>query len=151
MLLDELDALGVVAWLDGGWGVDALVGEQTRPHRDVDLVVARDDLSAVRSLLDARGYVELRDWLPTSLAFRDPHGREVDLHPVDPDPDGGGEQLLPDGGRWRYGPPAGGTVAGRPVRCASADDQLRMHEGYELRDVDQHDLRLLRRLVDPGA
>ncbi len=26
-------------WLDGGWGVDALLGKQTRKHGDVDIVV----------------------------------------------------------------------------------------------------------------
>ena len=34
-----LDAAGVRVWLDGGWGVDALLGEQTRPHKDLDIVV----------------------------------------------------------------------------------------------------------------
>ncbi|WP_445256543.1 nucleotidyltransferase domain-containing protein [Nocardioides aurantiacus] len=37
-LLDALDDLGAAYWLDGGWGVDALLGDQTRPHGDVDLV-----------------------------------------------------------------------------------------------------------------
>jgi lincosamide nucleotidyltransferase A/C/D/E len=27
-ILDQLDRAGVVAWLDGGWGVDALLGER---------------------------------------------------------------------------------------------------------------------------
>ena len=26
-----LDAAGIVVWLDGGWGVDALLGAQSRP------------------------------------------------------------------------------------------------------------------------
>jgi hypothetical protein len=26
-VLDRLDAAGVTVWLDGGWGVDALVGD----------------------------------------------------------------------------------------------------------------------------
>jgi hypothetical protein len=30
-ILDRLDAAGVEAWLDGGWAVDAVLGEQTRP------------------------------------------------------------------------------------------------------------------------
>jgi len=34
-----LRALGIEIWLDGGWGVDALLGEQTRPHKDLDIVV----------------------------------------------------------------------------------------------------------------
>ena len=31
-VLDDLAALGVTAWVDGGWGVDALLGDQHRPH-----------------------------------------------------------------------------------------------------------------------
>lgn len=42
MIINALAAAGVDAWLDGGWGVDALVGEQTRPHDDLDLVIARE-------------------------------------------------------------------------------------------------------------
>jgi hypothetical protein len=48
-ILDELDRAGLVAWLDGGWGVDALLGEHTRPHQDLDLAIARDDLAAVEA------------------------------------------------------------------------------------------------------
>jgi hypothetical protein len=36
-VLERLDRAGVPVWLDGGWGVDALVGRQTRAHRDLDL------------------------------------------------------------------------------------------------------------------
>jgi lincosamide nucleotidyltransferase A/C/D/E len=36
------------AWLDGAWGVDALLGEKTWDHEDLDLVVARQDCSAAR-------------------------------------------------------------------------------------------------------
>ncbi|MDR2125703.1 MAG: aminoglycoside adenylyltransferase, partial [Prevotellaceae bacterium] len=28
---------GIALWLDGGWGVDALAGRQTRLHNDVDV------------------------------------------------------------------------------------------------------------------
>ena len=38
-VLDEIEALGVRAWVDGGWGVDALLAEETREHDDLDLVV----------------------------------------------------------------------------------------------------------------
>src|SRR5438477_4113231 len=31
--------VGCRFWLEGGWGVDALVGRQTRPHRDLDIDV----------------------------------------------------------------------------------------------------------------
>jgi hypothetical protein len=36
-VLDGLQSIACPFWLEGGWGVDALVGEQARPHRDVDV------------------------------------------------------------------------------------------------------------------
>ncbi len=140
-LLSELDGVGVDYWLDGGWGVDCLLGEETRTHGDLDVVLHRDHVSVVRGLLTARGYEVIRDWLPTSLAYRGPAGREVDLHPVDPSPGGGGYQLLQDGTRWHYSPPVQGSIAGVAIRCASAEDQLVMHQGYEPRPVDYVDVR----------
>ncbi len=143
-LLDALDELGVRYWLDGGWGVDCLLGEQTRPHGDLDLVVPRDDVDRVRALLASAGYVVLRDWLPTSAALRDARGREVDLHPVDPTDDGGGDQVLLDGAsRWHYAPPVEGCIDGRAVRCSPAEDQIRMHQGYDPRAVDLADVHRL--------
>ena len=37
-IVARLDAAGVRVWLDGGWGVDALIRHQTRDHEDLDLV-----------------------------------------------------------------------------------------------------------------
>jgi len=37
--LDLLDAQGIRIWLDGGWGVDACLGSQTRRHGDLDIVI----------------------------------------------------------------------------------------------------------------
>ncbi|MGZ4382041.1 MAG: nucleotidyltransferase domain-containing protein, partial [Gaiellaceae bacterium] len=36
-VLAALGEAGVRASLEGGWGVDALVGRQTREHEDLDL------------------------------------------------------------------------------------------------------------------
>jgi lincosamide nucleotidyltransferase A/C/D/E len=64
-VLGRLEAAGLAVWVDGGWGVDALVGETTREHADLDLVVLAPELGAVRSLLGELGYrTVLRDWLP---------------------------------------------------------------------------------------
>ncbi|HEV8651819.1 MAG TPA: hypothetical protein VG276_21080, partial [Actinomycetes bacterium] len=35
-IVGRLERAGVAVWLDDGWGVDALLGAQHRPHRDVD-------------------------------------------------------------------------------------------------------------------
>ena len=55
-LLDILDNLGIAVWLDGGWGVDALLGEQTRQHDDLDLLVGFDDVSHLEKALGTAGY-----------------------------------------------------------------------------------------------
>ena len=36
---------GVRLWVDGGWGIDALLNRQTRPHKDLDAFVQLDDLA----------------------------------------------------------------------------------------------------------
>jgi lincosamide nucleotidyltransferase A/C/D/E len=45
----RLQAMGIPIWLDGGWGVDALLGEQTRPHDDLDIVVEERHLLRLRA------------------------------------------------------------------------------------------------------
>lgn len=142
-LLRLLSAAGVRCWVDGGWGVDALLGLQTRSHGDLDLVVHRDDLASTVAVLAGHGYQVLRDLLPTALALGDPDGREVDLHPVDPTPDGGGEQVVEDGTRFRYAAPVVGSIGGDAVLCLSVADQLRTHVGYPPRESDRADLHLL--------
>jgi lincosamide nucleotidyltransferase A/C/D/E len=146
----RLDDRGVDVWVDGGWGVDALVGEQTRPHDDLDLVVARSDLPRAESALAPLGFAhasEADPGLPARLVLRAADGRQVDLHPVVFDERGNGLQELGDG-TWGAYPAAGlaglGRIAGRPVPCLTAELQVRFHLGYERRPADRHDLALLR-------
>ena len=42
--LDLLEASSIDVCLDGGWGVDALLGEQTREHGDLDVILNVEDL-----------------------------------------------------------------------------------------------------------
>ena len=145
-VLDALDAAGVEIWLDGGWGVDALLGEQTRPHDDLDLVVSRADLERVRAALPEFEHDDtLEPGLPARFVLRDPRGRQIDLHPVEFD-ERGGWQELPDGTRGLYPHEhldATGTIGGRGVRCISAELQLRHHQGYEPTPRDEHDVAAL--------
>jgi lincosamide nucleotidyltransferase A/C/D/E len=143
-LLETLRSRNVVAWLDGGWGVDALLGEQTREHEDVDLVLNRSDLGVVLALLEAQGFDTERDWLPTAIALRHADARAVDLHPVDPTKDGGGDQVLTDGS-YHYGPPVLGEIEGRQVACCSVETQVETHQGYEPDANDRLDMAHLAR------
>lgn len=146
-ILDCLAAAGAAVWLDGGWGVDALAGEQTREHDDLDLVIAAEQLPAALAALGALGFTTATDELPTRLVARDSADRRIDFHPVTWDSGGGGHQALPDGRTFRY-PPQGfagrGVIAGQPVSCLTAEVQARCHLGYPPDENDYHDMRLLR-------
>jgi lincosamide nucleotidyltransferase A/C/D/E len=144
-LLDLLEQSGVIVWLDGGWGVDALLGEQTREHDDVDLIVERVDVPRLAETLAAQGYELVVGAPPGNFVLVDTLGRQVDVHPVAFD-HRGGVYLMEEGREWIY-PAAGfagrGHVGGRPVRCLSADVQVLVHAGYELTEKDYRELWLL--------
>jgi lincosamide nucleotidyltransferase A/C/D/E len=141
VVLDLLAGAGVRAWVDGGWGVDALLGETCREHSDLDLVVV--GVSVARSVLVGAGFARvLRDWLPTALALGDGEGREVDLHPVVPTSDGGGDQLLPSGS-FHYPAPVVGVIGGRVVECVDPVTQVACHVGYSPGEKDFVDVRRL--------
>ncbi len=99
-IVERLVAAGVPARLDG-WGIDALVAHQTRPHADLDLVVARADVGCLRDALTPPGFVVAVDELPTRRELDDGRRRRIDLHPVTFDVDGSGFQVLQDGTEWR--------------------------------------------------
>jgi lincosamide nucleotidyltransferase A/C/D/E len=101
-----LQEAGARFWVAGGWGVDALVGRVTRPHRDLDLAVAAEDLERAVERLAVLGYHPETDWLPVRLELAAPGGRWVDLHPVAFDGRGDGVQAGLDGSRARSCPAA---------------------------------------------
>ncbi|HEX7303439.1 nucleotidyltransferase domain-containing protein [Lentzea sp.] len=147
---DVLEILRVLAgdgvWVGGGWGVDALVGRQTRPHADLDLVHREEHEPRILAKLAELGFVETLSWRPVRFVLTGPGGREIDLHPLRFAEDGSAEQSsLTPGEPFRY--PAScfvtGTVLGTSVPCLSRDQQLRFHQGYEPRERDLHDLALL--------
>ena len=57
-LYTELENLRITIWIDGGWGVDALLGEQTRLHQDLDITIQQKDVLKLRQLLQERGLSE---------------------------------------------------------------------------------------------
>jgi lincosamide nucleotidyltransferase A/C/D/E len=148
-VLDRLEAAGIDACLDGGWGVDGLIGRETRAHSDLDLVVQREDLAAAEAVLVHAGFAQAPEaWpgLPARLVLRDAHGRQIDFHPITIDEAGQGRQDLGDG-RFGLYPAEGlrgeGRIAGRKVRCITAELQMAHHRGYELPEHERRDLELL--------
>jgi lincosamide nucleotidyltransferase A/C/D/E len=80
-ILGWLDVASADVWLDGGWGVDALVGEQTREHKDLDLIVRDAHVSRMREALATHGFAQVEGGVPQSFILADERGREVDVHP----------------------------------------------------------------------
>jgi lincosamide nucleotidyltransferase A/C/D/E len=133
-------------WLDGGWGVDALVGEQTREHKDLDLIVRDAHESRMREVLATHGFTQVRG-VPQNFVLADGRGREVDVHPVRFDDAGNGHLLSEDGEPFGHSTEAfaaTGSVSGYRVACLSAEAQMSNHSwGYEPGETDVHDMRLL--------
>jgi lincosamide nucleotidyltransferase A/C/D/E len=147
-VLEALEGNGVAAWLDGGWGIDALLGEQTRPHEDVDLVVGLPDVPTLVGLLAADGFRVTEGRLDSNFVLTDGTGRKVDVHPVAFDEEGNGHYTMENGEIWVY-PAWGlggiGEVDGVRVRCLTPQLQLITHDGYELDPDDRRDLDAIRR------
>ena len=159
---------GVRVWVDGGWGVDALLAAQTRPHKDFDALVPFADLEVLAAVLADHGFTLTEIWgenrwvvhptrLPliggeergavavaTAFVVRDWAGRELDVHALTFDRRGRG---VPAWHADSLYPPAAlagrGVIAGTPVRCLSAQMQMVTHTGYALQAKDLQDLRRL--------
>lgn len=139
---------GIEVWLDGGWAVDAVLGEQTRPHKDVDLILRVSDLPGLREALQGRGFEVQDGGTESNFVLADRTGLEVDVHAVVFDQDGNGVYRMANGSDWIF-PATGfsgqGTVQGVRVQCLSPETQVLCHaHGYVPTDKDLRDMELLR-------
>jgi lincosamide nucleotidyltransferase A/C/D/E len=135
--LFESNAIPVI--VDGGWGVDALLGRQTRAHADLDLAVPAAFVARLTALLEADGFAPraAEDDSEHNFVMTD-GAREVDLHSY---AFAGNEEIASVGiayprasltGRGRIGP--------LDVDCIEASWVLPFHTGYELGANDLADV-----------
>jgi len=142
-----LENLGIEIWVDGGWGVDALLGEQTRPHKDLDIAIQQKDVPKLRELLEARGYkdIKLEEAQPWNFVLGDDKDHEIDVHVI----------VFDDKRNGLYGPvekgimyhaaslTGSGAIDGHTVKCISPEWMVKFHSGYELKDKDFKDVSAL--------
>ena len=158
---------GVGLWVNGGWGVDALLGQQTRPHKDLDIFVRLEDLAIMIRALIPIGFTLAYTWeenhwirypvpipliaresaegdVATAFVLKDALGREIDVHVLAFDESGNG---VPAWKTELLFPPSAftgrGVIADTSVHCLSAQMQMQTHTGYPLQDKDICDLRRL--------
>lgn len=137
-----LNQHGIAVILDGGWGVDALVGCQTRAHSDLDIAVAHADVPRIRALLEARGYMDVPrdDTRDCNFVMGDDQGHLIDFHSF----------TFDDQGNLTFGVPypfeslqGTGRIGGEIVRCITPQWMLQFHTGYPLDENDYLDVKAL--------
>jgi lincosamide nucleotidyltransferase A/C/D/E len=141
-LIALLEKNGFEVHVDGGWAVDAVLGEQTRPHDDLDIALPHAQVPRLRALLRPRGFREQRrdDSWACNFVLADETGRRLDVHSYTLDAAGLNVGGVPYNGAQLTGL---GVIGGYRVRCIPPAWLVRFHTGYELDDTDWHDVRLL--------
>jgi lincosamide nucleotidyltransferase A/C/D/E len=129
-------------YIDGGWGVDALLGKQTRPHADLDIAIQHKDALQVRTLLEARGYSDLprTDSSDFNFILGDNQGHQIDIHTY----------TFDAGGNYIYGIPyplesltGTGSVDGYLVKCISPEWVVKFHTAYQFDEDDYRDVKAI--------
>lgn len=143
-LLRALSQHGVDVCVGGGWGVDALLGEQTREHSDLDVWVEASALEGLFRVLASHDLDRIYPWpgdRPWNFVLHDGLTRRVDLHLY--------ENI---GDAIHYGSVLdpfmlphealshGGVIDGYAVRCEEASWAVSFHTGYIPRPSDHHDV-----------
>jgi lincosamide nucleotidyltransferase A/C/D/E len=142
-LYDALRIAGVRVWIDGGWCVDALLGEEGRAHADLDVAATRADAAALRHALAQQGFAELASGTESVFVLAHADGRRVDVHLFEYGRDG--ENAW--GVAYPWGSLTGiGRIAGREVECVAAEWMFRFKTAYPPAPKDRDDVaRLARR------
>lgn len=148
-VLDLLDKTGITYWLDGGWGVDALVGKQTRAHRDIDINFDSKHTEELLQMLQENGYAVVTNQNPVRIELYHPEFSYIDIHPFVLFDDGSAKQADFEGNWYEFEADYFGEAIfeGRRISCTSLNGQIVFHTGYALRDVDKHDIKNLEGLL----
>jgi lincosamide nucleotidyltransferase A/C/D/E len=83
VLMTALGELGVDVCVGGGWAVDALAGEQTRQHTDLDVWVDANDFEGLLAAFATQGVDRFHPWpgdRPWNFVLHDGRSQRVDLH-----------------------------------------------------------------------
>jgi 2'-5' RNA ligase len=86
----ELDKGDLTYWIAGGWGVDALVGSETKRHGDLDIVLDSFDenITTVDQIVVRFGYKRQAPlggtiWFPKDAVYEDGRGHRIEVLGID--------------------------------------------------------------------
>jgi LPS sulfotransferase NodH len=162
-VVNALGAVGISAWLFGGWGLDARIGQITREHGDVEFWVERIDAERSKAVLAGAGATALATQPPAEACEFTWDGVDFSTAYFDRQPDGSFSQPQGRWSDWLF-PPGSfgdepGTLDGAPVLAMSVAGMLAMKEqfprlrnGRPWRQKDIDDIKILRGLAaEAGA
>ena len=142
-LINLAESLGITVFLDGGWGVDALLGRQTREHQDIDLFVEEPQAARFIRALHQQGFKERTEAYstPQHIVFADADGRTVDLHLFTYTSDG---EIVFEGETYPADTFSGeGCIGEKKVSCIPPQAQVAFHTGYVFVENDVKDVLAL--------
>lgn len=153
-----LESQSVQFWLAGGWGVDALVGRQTRRHKDLDVVIEdfQNNEPRIRRALLAIGFDHIDIdtggvWMPNRSSFEDDAGHRIELMDIDWEylrsvfalhPEKCSKSTAAQSELAREVLTVG-SIDGRAVPCLTTAAQLLFHTGFYLEPLGSADVSLL--------
>ena len=133
----------IKVFLDGGWGVDALIGYETRTHNDIDIFVEKKDYHKFIQIIKDSGFNEIKlEYTTTShTVWEDENKRIIDLHCFEYTDD---DKILYEGDCFPSETFSGrGKIEDIEVSCIEPYSQVMFHLGYEFDENDMHDVKLL--------
>lgn len=133
---------GIVVWIDGGWGVDALLGKKTREHSDLDIAVSRKENLKILKLFKNNGYKEEKrsDSSEFMYVMKNEAGNCIDVHVFEYDKNGKNIYDI----EYPLGSLTGtGIIDGQQVNCIEKNFMFKFKTGYEPKEKDLLDVRAL--------
>lgn len=131
-ILTDIKNLDIKVFLDGGWGTDALLEEQTRPHNDLDFLVEKKDLQALMHYLEENRFKQTDNFNKWWHMSFENETLIIDIHVIEFDEVGKaiyGPKVRDDfpfpGIFPAYAFQATGKINGFEVNCLSAEYRVR--------------------------
>ncbi|MCL2564405.1 MAG: nucleotidyltransferase family protein [Defluviitaleaceae bacterium] len=141
-IIKLLEQNAIEVYIDGGWGVDALLGEQTRRHNDLDIAMPHKFVPKLRELLEAKGYKDVPrdDTRDCNFVMGDEGGRLIDIHTYTFDENGKNIFGVAYEPHHLVGT---GVINGYPIKCVPPEVSVEFHKGYNVDEDDYRDVKAL--------
>lgn len=135
-------------FIDGGWGIDALLGFETRLHNDIDLFVEKRYYKRFIEIIRNKGFCEKTEEYSNEnhSVWKDSYDRIIDLHCFEYTSD---QNIKYEGEIYSANVFSGKGIIGHiEVNCIEPESQVAFHLGYEHDKDDIHDVLLLCKAFD---